>query len=79
MLLLVFLPNVGMGGSEPSPPTEDCFIGFNGPITVDDTILAFQGLITDTIGFAGLINDDPVALVGLITDTRGFEGEVCDC
>lgn len=59
-----------------APPSPDCFLAFEGPIS--DTA-GFQGAINDDpVAVVGLINDDPVAVLGTIFPNKAFEGPLTD-
>lgn len=52
--------------------SPDCFAAFKGIITDSD---GFQGLIDDsTNAFIGLIDDDPTARIGTVFPNKGFNG-----
>lgn len=59
-----------------APPSPDCFLAFEG--LIQDTA-GFQGLINDDpVAVNGLINDDPVATIGLLHPQVAFEGPLTD-
>ena len=59
-----------------APPSPDCFLGFNGKITDSQ---GFQGLIDDSVtAVIGLINDDPVAVIGMVYPQAAFSGIITD-
>ena len=60
-------------GAAPSP---DCFLAFNGKITGSE---GFEGLINDDpVAVIGLINDDPVAVLGTVFPEMAFNGLIDD-
>ena len=52
--------------------SPDCIAAFEGKITDSD---GFQGLIDDSaLGFVGLIDDDAIGFVGLVFPNKAFNG-----
>jgi len=64
------------GFSSAAPPSPDCFLGFNGKVTGSQ---GFEGLIDDSAtALMGLINDDPVAVIGTVYPQIAFSGIITD-
>lgn len=61
-----------------SPPSPDCFIGFNGKIEEDSNLSGFIGVLDDKNGFAGALDSQAAGLNGIMTDRNGFKGDLCD-
>jgi hypothetical protein len=93
-MLLIFLPNLGMGGS---PASDTCYVGFIGALSYLPA--GFVGAITDYHAETGAVNyisanfigpldfidagfvgkiTDESPEIGAITDESGFEGDICD-
>jgi hypothetical protein len=80
-MLLIFLPNLGMGGSDSTVPiiTPDCFVGFIGTL-VDPAMepCGFVGAISENNGFNGSIDASSAGFVGAMSDENGYIGDLCD-
>jgi hypothetical protein len=79
-MLLIFLSNFGMGGSDSTVPiiTPDCYLAADGAITDSPSSdIAANGAIVGFIAANGAIDATDIAAAGAIRDTNAADGDLC--